>query len=164
MRGVAWANLGEISKAKIELASLRELRRTLPKDYIIGRAPGSRLLHIAELLVSADVKRASGDLDEAIDLLARATRIEDSLAYNEPPDWYFPTRHVLGATLIEAGYLDEAEEIYWQDLRKAPQNGYSLRGLLNVAEKKADLRFEGYKSKFDESWRRADIKLNSSRF
>lgn len=164
MRGVAWANLGEISKAKKELADLRELRRTLPKDYTIGRAPASRLLGIAELLVSADVKRASGDLDEAIDLLARATRIEDSLEYNEPPDWYFPTRHVLGATLIEAGYLDEAEEIYWQDLRKAPQNGYSLRGLLNVAEKKADPRFGGYKSKFDESWRRADIKLNSSRF
>ena len=66
--------------------------------------------------------------------------------------------------MIEAGYLDEAEEIYWQDLRKAPQNGYSLRGLLNVAEKKADPRFEEYKSKFDESWRRADINLNSSRF
>ena len=164
MRGVAWANLGEITKAEKELEDLRELRQTLPKDYAIGRAPASRLLHIAELLVSADVKRASGDLDEAIDLLARATRIEDSLAYNEPPDWYFPTRHVLGAALIQAGYFDEAEEVYWQDLRRAPENGYSLKGLLNISEVKADSRTAEYKSKFDDSWKRADTKLSSSRF
>ena len=164
MRGVAWANLGEISKAKKELEDLRELRQTLPKSYTIGRASATRLLGIAELLVSADVKRASGDLDEAIDLLARATRIEDSLPYNEPPDWYFPTRHVLGATLTEAGYFDEAEAVYWQDLRKAPDNGYSIKGLLNIAEARSDPRSAEYKSKFDVVWKSADVRLGSSRF
>ena len=30
-------------------------------------------------------------------------RVEDSLTYNEPPDWPFPTRHYLGAELLAAG-------------------------------------------------------------
>ena len=164
MRGVARANLGEMSKAQEELENLRGLRQTLPSDYTIGRASASRLLQIAELLVNADLLRGYGKLDESIALLARATRIEDSLLYNEPPDWYFPTRHVLGATLTEAGYFDEAEAVYWQDLRKAPDNGYSIKGLLNIAEARSDPRLAEYKSKFDVVWKSADVRLGSSRF
>ena len=164
MRGVAWANTGEMSKAQEELENLRGLRQTLPSDYTIGRASASRLLQIAELLVNADLLRGYGKLDESIALLARATRIEDSLLYNEPPDWYFPTRHALGATLTEAGYFDEAEAVYWQDLLKAPDNGYSIKGLLNIAEARSDPRLAEYKSKFDVVWKSADVRLGSSRF
>ena len=164
MRGVAWANLGEMSKAEKEFESLLELRQTLPSDYAIGRASASQLLHIAELLLNADLLRSSGKLDDAIGLLARATRIEDSLLYNEPPDWYFPTRHVLGATLTEAGYFDEAEAVYWQDLRRAPKNGYSIKGLLNIVEARSDPSAAKYKSKLDSVWKSADVELHSSRF
>ena len=34
--------------------------------------------------------------------LACGVRFEDSLVYNEPPDWHYPVRHTLGAVLLEA--------------------------------------------------------------
>ncbi len=55
--------------------------------------------------------------------------LENGLLYDEPPDWYFPVRQVLGALLLEAGLPAEAEVFYWEDLRRNPDNGYSLFGL-----------------------------------
>lgn len=53
----------------------------------------------------------------------RAIRYEDALIYQEPPDWPAPVRQNLGATLLEAGRADEAEAVYWEDLRKNPGTG-----------------------------------------
>ena len=49
-------------------------------------------------------------------------------------------RQNLGAVLLEAGRADEAETVYWEDLRKNPGNGWSLYGLLQAlkAQGKAD--------------------------
>ncbi len=55
--------------------------------------------------------------------------LEDGLLYDEPPDGYIPVRQVLGALLLEAGLPAEAEVVYWEDLRRNPENGYSLFGL-----------------------------------
>jgi hypothetical protein len=40
--------------------------------------------------------------------------LDGTFGYTEPPAWYFPVRHVLGAVLIEAGRPAEAEVIYWR--------------------------------------------------
>lgn len=56
-------------------------------------------------------------------------RIQDGFRYNEPPDWYFPVRHYLGAALLDAGRAAEAETVYWQDLERNPDNGYAWLGL-----------------------------------
>ena len=54
---------------------------------------------------------------------------EDALPYNEPPDWDYPVRQSLGDVLLEAGRPREAEVVYWEDLRRRPENGWSLFGL-----------------------------------
>jgi hypothetical protein len=84
---------------------------------------------------------------------------------NEPPDWYYPVRHTLGAVLIEAGYPREAEVIYWQDLRRYRDNGYSLFGLWQ-SPKAQDRMDEAaqVEVKFKQSWANADFSLSSSRF
>ena len=45
----------------------------------------------------------------------RSTK-EDELRYDEPPDWFVPVRHALGATLLKAGQPAEAEAVYREDL------------------------------------------------
>ena len=95
----------------------------------------------------------------------RAGRREDSLLYNEPPDWYFPVRHVLGAILLEAGRPEEAEVVYWADLRKNPDNGYSLFGLKQALEAQGRLdEALAMKARFDAAWADADHELTTSRF
>ena len=43
-------------------------------------------------------------------------------------------RQNLGAVLLAAGRADEAEAVFWEDLRKNPENGWSLFGLVAGAE------------------------------
>ena len=41
----------------------------------------------------------------------------------------FPPRHALGAILLQAGRPDEAETVYWEDLRRNRESGWALFGL-----------------------------------
>jgi hypothetical protein len=87
------------------------------------------------------------------------------LRYSEPPDWYFPVRHVLGAVLLEAGHPAEAAAVYWQDLSDNPENGYSLFGLQQaLAAMGDDAGAASASQRFDVVWADADHTLTSSRF
>jgi tetratricopeptide (TPR) repeat protein len=164
-RGMAFANSGKSSSAKRELRALQKVRGALPDDYFIGFGTAPRLLRIAGLLLDADLSVQRKRYAQAIGYLTRAVRLEDSLLYNEPPDWYFPTRHVLGAVLLEAGYPAEAEVIYWEDLRKNPGNGYALMGIYQAQQASGNTQAaESTKAQFDMSWGAADVALTSSRF
>jgi hypothetical protein len=103
--------------------------------------------------------------DTAISHLERVVGLEDSLIYNEPPYWYYPVRHTLGAVLLEAGYPAEAEVVYWQDLRRYRDNGYSLYGLWQRFKARG-LKEDAarFKVKFQEAWADADVALSCSRF
>ncbi len=103
--------------------------------------------------------------DIAIAHLSRAVRLEDSLFYTEPEEWHYPARQALGAVLLEAGRAREAETVYWDDLRRHTDNGWSLFGLaqaLRAQDKKAEA--DAVQARFDKAWSRADVKLSSSRF
>ena len=89
---------------------------------------------------------------------------EDNLIYNEPPDWHVPARQALGAVLLDAGRPSEAESIYWQDLSRNRENGWSLFGLMQ------SLRAQGkteqvavIEERFRKTWNRADVTLTASR-
>lgn len=92
-------------------------------------------------------------------------RLEESLLYGEPPDWYYPVRHTLGAVLLEAGRADEAERVFWQDLGENRENGFALRGLaesLRAQGKNEDAK--EIERRFKAAWTDADVPLKSSRF
>ena len=52
--------------------------------------------------------------------LRDAVAAEDTLNYNEPPDWPLPVRPYLGAALLDAGAPKEAAAVYAEDLAKYP--------------------------------------------
>ena len=64
--------------------------------------------------------------DASISQLEMAVAIQDSLPYMEPPAWYFPIRHLLGAELLAADRAEEAAAIYRKDLEQYPANGWSI--------------------------------------
>ena len=119
----------------------------------------------ADQVVAGEIAAKKGDFDMAIFHLGRAARMEDSLAYNEPPSWYFPTRHILGAILLDAGRPVEAEVVYWEDLKHNPENAYSLFGMHQAlkAQQKDELA-EQFLARYNAMWADADVQLTSSRF
>jgi len=81
----------------------------------------------------------SGRIGEGLDWIRRAVELDDNLLYDEPWGWMQPTRHALGALLMDAGHYAEAEAVYRADLGldttlprpcQHPRNVWSLHGLL----------------------------------
>ncbi|MCZ6641145.1 MAG: hypothetical protein O7F71_06180 [Gammaproteobacteria bacterium] len=165
MRGMAYSNTGNASEARAELGKLGSLRDKLTDAYMVGFQSAPTLLTIAEQVLAGDMAAQNKEYDAAIALLSRAVRMEDSLRYSEPPDWYFPTRHVLGAVLLEAGFPREAATVYWQDLRKNPDNAYSLLGVSQALQAQGnEAGASAMAARFKQAWAAADVELKSSRF
>lgn len=89
--------------------------------------------------------------------------IEDRLNYNEPPDWFFSVRHLLGAALLKAGSYSQAEKVYMENLRTWKKNGWALIGLYNalLAQQKTQ-KAEEAKAAFATAWKYADTDIRSS--
>jgi cytochrome c-type biogenesis protein CcmH/NrfG len=75
-----------------------------------------------------------------------------------------PVRHSLGATLMQNGRYAEAEQVYREDLKRLPDNGWSLFGLTSSlrAQKKDSNEAAAMHAKFQKLWARADTKITSS--
>ncbi len=167
IRGMAFVHKGKARHSARELNQLQRLRKKIVKNdaYFIGFGAADTLLSIAEEILTGETAAKRGRYFEAIAHLQRAVRLEDSLRYNEPPDWYFPVRHILGAVLLEAGYPEEAEVIYWEDLRRNPENGYALYGLIKALERQGNEEtLDVVKARFHKAWSMADTALQSSRY
>ena len=135
-------------------------------ETVIGYSNATNLLRIAKNVLSGELDAKRGDYDAAVVALDRAVRLEESLLYSEPPDWYYPVRHTLGAVLLDAGRADEAERVFWQNLERAPDNGYALYGLMQSLEGPGEstTRRRTPTRSFERAWKHADVKLSSSRF
>jgi tetratricopeptide (TPR) repeat protein len=166
-RGTALAAKGRLDDAQNELAALQAilgdpaLAKMTP---FVLNAP-SAILQIAPDVLAGDIAARRKEYDKAIGHFERALRNEEALIYNEPPDWHAPVRHWLGAVLIEAGRPAEAEVVYWEDLRRHRDNGWSLFGLHQAltAQGKNDEAALVH-ARFKKAWTQADVTLTSSRF
>jgi tetratricopeptide (TPR) repeat protein len=165
-RALAFVHTGRLAEARRELRQLTTARKAMGElEHYIGFGTAETLLTIAEEIILGELAYAEGYTLEGLAYLERAVRLEDGLRYNEPPDWYFPVRHFLGAMLLDCGRPNEAEVVYAADLRKNPGNGYSLLGLKLALEqqgKKEDAL--AVTKRFNNAWADANHKLTSSRF
>jgi tetratricopeptide (TPR) repeat protein len=162
-RGVAYAAKGKTFEAEAEHALFRDARKQVPDSVTVGNSPSSVVLDLADHLLGGEILIASGRLDEAIREIRQAVRYEDQLRYDEPPDWMIPTRHILGVALLKAGKPAEAERVYRQDLKRLPNNGWSLAGLTTALERQGKNR-EANRTRlaFQKTWRGADMMITSS--
>jgi tetratricopeptide (TPR) repeat protein len=164
-RATALAATGKIDEARAELAKSDQLIAAVPADATQGNNAAKPLYEIGQLKARARIASAEANRDQAIALLTAAVAAEDKLAYNEPSDMIFPTRHPLGAELLAAGKAADAEAVYRDDLKRHPENGWAYLGLSHaLAAQKKDPAAAAAKKSFDEAWRKADVHPAASAF
>ena len=165
-RAMAFTARNRLEEAEAELKELKTLAADpqLKGQVTFSNNTGQAILRIAPEVVAGEIAAKRKDWDRATLHLDRAIRYEDALIYQEPPDWHAPVRQNLGAVLIEAGRADEAEAVFWEDLKKNPENGWSLFGLAQAlrAQGKNDdaARVE---ARFRKAWKDADVKPATAR-
>jgi tetratricopeptide (TPR) repeat protein len=166
VRGLAFVAKGQLAAADKELVALRaQLKHPSLDGPMFSPNSGRAILSIAPHHLTGELAAARGAYGPAISSLERAVRLDDALVYTEPSEFMFPPRLALGAVLLQAGRPDEAETVYWEDLRRNRETGWALAGLHQalVAQKKTD-DAALIKARLDKAWARADVKLTSSRF
>ena len=138
------------------------LRPLVPKDGIFGQSRSTDIVAVAHHLMNGEILYAEGKHEAAIAELRKAVAREDMLNFSEPPDWIQPTRHTLGAILMEMGRYQEAEQVYREDLKKLPNNGWSLYGLHAALKQQGKAEAASIEKKFQAAWANSEVKITSS--
>ena len=158
-RGAAHAALGDEAAAVGDLERVRAVAATYPaNDY--GTA-----LRIAVKALEGEIALRGNRPTDAIRHFSAAVKLEDGLAYMEPPTWYYPIRQSLGMALLADRRPAEAERVYREDLERFPRNGWSLFGLVkSLARQGKTAEARRARAEFEAAWKYADVKLTGSRF
>jgi tetratricopeptide (TPR) repeat protein len=162
-RGVAFAAQNKVDNAIAEQKAFSEAASKVPPDAMMNLNMSKDLLALAAAMLDAKLATARGQTELAIAAWQKAVAVEDKLAYDEPPAWYYPTRESLGGALLRAGRPGEAETVFREDLKRNPGNGRSLFGLAeSLRVQKKDVEAAEVKAKFKAAWFRADIQASVS--
>lgn len=164
-RGIAFVRKGNIKEAEEELIALNQLVEDQELESLIANYtnPTSSIVKVAQRVVAGEIEAAKGNYDEAVRLLREGVEFEDMLVYSEPAPWHIPVRQSLGAVLLNADRMADAEQVYREDLENLRNNGWSLMGLYQSlkAQNKAE-EAQQVKQQFDQAWAQADIEITSS--
>lgn len=163
-RAIAFAAKGQPENAREEQARFLELSTAVTAEQTIGNSHARDLLEVAKLMVEGEILIREDRLDAGVEALRAAVALEDQLAYDEPKAWIIPVRHSLGAVLMSAGRIDEAEQVYRDDLARLPENGWSLYGLRQClrARHAEAAELADVDQRFQKIWANADIRISSS--
>ena len=161
-RALAAANVGKLDQAREELAALHIATVAMSKILTnpVGPHNAEVIPQIMAHLVEAHIALQQKQTDSAIIHLRSSAELQDSLDYDEPPDWLYPMREPLGAALLQTVKSADAEAVFREDLRRNPNNPRSLFGLaesLKAQGKATDAA--KVQQQFENVWKKADVKL-----
>ncbi len=164
-RALAFAATGRVDDAKVELASFRETRAQVPETSFLFQNASQDILGVAEAMIEGEIAYREGDFDKAFEHLREAVVRDDGLNYDEPWGWMQPTRHALGALLLEQGRLAESEQVYRADLKRHPKNPWSLHGLAESLRRQGKLEAaDDVRKQFTSATQRCDVSIDRSCF
>ncbi|KAI4644041.1 uncharacterized protein J4E78_009824 [Alternaria triticimaculans] len=174
-KGIALAVLGRIEEARQARDAFEKTRQSVPEDRMYSpSSPAEPILAVASAMLEGELEYRKGNHSEAFSVLRHGIKLEDDLAYADPPLWMQPVRHALSALLLEQGQSEEAELLYLEDLgfsdsqprRKARINNvWGLHGLYECfmqngkQEKAKSIRLQR-----DVAVASADVSIKSSCF
>ncbi len=162
-RGLAFAATTRFGSAEGELSNLRRSLKGLARAKTAEAKISRTLLKVAERVLAGEIAARKGEFDAGIQAVREALQLEATVPYSEPPFWFQPVRHNLGAVLLLAGRAGEAESVYREDLRLNPENGWALHGLVHSLQaQRKDAAQET--ARLHTAWAQADVTLTGSRF
>jgi tetratricopeptide (TPR) repeat protein len=171
-RTVALANLGRITEAEAEHEAFGAARDAVQDDRMMFNNPCSEVLKVAEAMLLGELAYKAGRVEEGLEHLRMAVRLDDELLYDEPWGWMQPTRHALGALLMDAGRFDEAEAVYRADLGlddtlprpcQHPRNVWSLHGLDECLRRRNEsVERRHVRQLLDQALARAEVPIRAS--
>jgi hypothetical protein len=173
-RGVAHAARGDVAAAEREAAAFAAAVERVPPSRSLFNNTCLDILAIAREMLRGEIAYRKGELDTAFFHLRRSVELDDGLPYDEPWGWMQPTRHALGALLLEQDRVAEAEAVYRADLGlddqlpracQHPENVWSLHGLhecLVRQGKRSEAAFIRPRLDLAAAW--ADVPIRSSCF
>ncbi len=142
-RAVAYAAKKDAASAQREIGAIARLEKEADlKPFGEWGIPAREIMETARLVAAGRLADANGDLEGAAKAYEDAVFIEDSLAYMEPPYWYYPVRQSLGAVRLRQGRLDDAEKAFRESLARVRNNGWALAGLAETYRRKGDAKGE----------------------
>ncbi len=136
-KAVAHGALGDVTKAEAEAQLFDAAVAKVPPTRYLFNNTCLDILAVAAEMMKGEIAYRRGRHDQAFAHLRKSVELDDTLPYDEPWGWMQPTRHALGALLLEQGKVAEAEAAYRADLgldatlRRAcqhPNNVWSLHG------------------------------------
>jgi tetratricopeptide (TPR) repeat protein len=161
-RAIAYAAKGDPANARKEQAIFTEKAALVPKETEVGNNTSGDIVALIKRMIEGEILVAEGKRDAGLTELQAALKMEEALKYDEPPAWMIPLRHSIGANLMKAGRYAEAEQVYRDDLKRLPGNGWSLYGLAQSLKAQKKDEAAAVQAEFDKAWAKADMKISSS--
>ena len=171
-RTVALANTADFAAAEAERKLFFAARDCVPESRMLFNNLCRDILQIAEQMLMGELEYHKGNHEAAFDHLRRSVELDDNLPYDEPWGWMQPTRHALGALLLDQGRHDEAEAVYRADLGldatlsracQHPENVWSLHGLHECLTHRGETAEAAHvRLRLDKAVARADVPIKAS--
>jgi tetratricopeptide (TPR) repeat protein len=180
MTTAVWHYAKTIAHAALENVPAAEKQRALFYQAV-AKVPETRylfnntcldVLKIAEQMLNGEIEYRRQNYDVAYGHLRQAVELDDNLKYDEPWGWMQPARHALGALLLEQGHVDEAKQVYLDDLGLSDtlvstsqhmDNLWSLHGLVECLVRQGELeQSKQLRARLNLAQARADVPILAS--
>ncbi|KAI0179816.1 TPR domain protein [Hypoxylon sp. FL1284] len=171
-KGVALAALGRVEEAAEQRELFAEAAKAVPESRMVFNNKCVDILRVAEAMLDGELEYRRANYDPAFGHLREAVARSYALPYDEPWGWMQPPSHAYGALLLEQGRLEQAVDVYAEDLGindklpralQHPKNVWALHGYHECLVKlgRAD-EANAIRPQLDEALAAADIPIKAS--
>jgi hypothetical protein len=164
------ADLSAMGKEIASIPTCTETNKTSENTF--GNNCARDVLNIGYSVLNARIAWAQVDQESAQKLLNKAVLQESDLVYDEPPQWFTPTREDFGGFFLQVAkhapsyaasdYYREALSQFERALVRHPASGRALYGKMRALEGLKSDDFPAAKVAFDTAWKPADYQMTDA--
>lgn len=164
------ADLSAMGKEIASIPSCTETNKTSKNTF--GNNCARDVLNIGYSVLSARIAWAQVDPESAQKLLGKAVLQEGDLVYDEPPQWFTPTREDFGGFFLQVAknapsyaasdYYREALSQFEGALVRHPASGRALYGKMRALEGLKSSEYPAAKAAYDAAWQAADYQMTDA--